>query len=159
VLQSPLNLSDDHLDRDRVVSAARHYDIRVTLARLDEFAMHRLNGGQVLLDDFIECSPANVGIALDSSNEPDVRIRVDEYLDVAKIPHPLVDEQQNAVDDDYVGRLDAGRFRSTQVGDEIVHGLVDRIAFAEGFEVSAEQVIVERVGMVPIELPALVQGE
>jgi len=100
-----------------------------------------------------------VGVALDSSNEPDIRIRVDEYLDVTEIPHSLVDEQQDPVDDDYVGRVDARRFRTTQVGDEVVLRLVDRLALAERFEVSAEQVIVERVGMVPIELPTLVQSE
>jgi hypothetical protein len=159
VLQSPLNLSDDHLDGDCVVSTARHYDVGVTLAGLDEFAMHRLNGGQVLLDDFIEGSPANVGVALDSSNQPDVRIGIDEYFDIAKIPHSFVDEQQNAIDDDYVRRLDACRARPAQMSDEIVLRFVDRFALAEGFKVRTEQVIVERVGMIPIELSALVQSE
>jgi hypothetical protein len=81
-LQSPLDLSDDHLDRDRVVSAARDDHVRVALARLDEFAMHRLNGREVLLDDLVEWPAANVGIALDAANEPDVRICVHEHLDV-----------------------------------------------------------------------------
>jgi len=93
VLKSPLNLSNDHLDGDRVVPTARHYDISVTLARLNELAMHRLNGRQVLLDDLIEWSAAIVGVALDSPYEPDVGVRIDEYLDVAKIPHSCVDEQ------------------------------------------------------------------
>ena len=93
VLQSPLNLSDDHLDGDRVVTATRYYDISVTLAGLHEFAVHWLNGGQILFDYLIERPPAIVCITLDSPNEPDVRIRVYEYLDVAKIPHPRVDEQ------------------------------------------------------------------
>jgi len=159
VLQSPLNLSDDHLDSDRVVSTAWNDHVGVTLTGLDELTVHRLNGRQVLLDDFIEGSPANMGVALNSSNESDVRIRIDEYLDVAKIPHSCIDEQQNAVDDDYVGRLDARRFRPAQVADEIVLRLVDRLAPAESFEVRVEQVIVERVGMVPIELPPLLQSE
>jgi len=52
-LQSPLDLSDDHLDCDRVVAAAWHDDISVTLARLDELQMHRLHRGQILVDDFV----------------------------------------------------------------------------------------------------------
>src|ERR1700674_319266 len=137
VLQSPLNLSDDHFDGDRVVSSARYNDIGVTLAGLDELAMHRLNSGQVLLDDFVERPPANVGVALDSSNEPDVRVRVDENLHVAELPHSFVDEQQDAIDDDYIRRLHARRLRPTQMSDEIVLRLVDWLALAEGFKVSA----------------------
>ena len=93
VLQSPLNLSDDHLDGDRIVSAARNYHISVTLARLYELKMHGLNRGQILFDDFVERPSANAGVALDPANEPDVRIGVDEYLDVAKIPHSFIHEQ------------------------------------------------------------------
>jgi hypothetical protein len=85
--------------------------------------MHRLNGRQILLDDFVEGSTTNVGIALDSSNESDVRVGVDEYLDVAKIPRSLVDEQQNAIDDDYIGRLDARRFRTTEMVTKSYSGL------------------------------------
>jgi len=159
VLKSPLNFSDDHLDRDRVVAAARDYDISVALARLYEFAMHRLHGGQVLLDDLIERSPAIVRVALDSPYEPDVCVRIDEYLDVAEIPHPGVDEQQNPVDDDHIRRLDVRRLGPAQMRDEIVLGLVDRLALAEGFEMKAEQIVVERIRVIPIELPALVQSQ
>jgi len=159
VLQSPLNLSDDHLDGDRVVPAARNYHVGVTLARLYELKMHRLDGGQVLLDDFVERPPTNVGVALDPANEPDVRIRIDEHLDVAKIPHAVVDEQQDSVDDDDVGRLHSRWLRTTEMRHEVILRFVDRLTLAERLEMGAKQVVVERVGVVPIELPALVQGE
>ena len=42
--QAALDLRDDHLDRDWVVSSARHDHVRITLARLDELQVHRLNG-------------------------------------------------------------------------------------------------------------------
>jgi len=45
------------------------------------------------------------------------------------------------------------------VSDEIVLGLVDRFALAEGFEMGAEQVVVERIRVVPIEFAPLVQTE
>jgi hypothetical protein len=82
-LQSPLDLSDYHLGGDRVVSAARHDHVRVTLARLHELAVHRLNRREVLLDDLVERSPANASVPLDATDEPDVRIRVNEHFHVA----------------------------------------------------------------------------
>jgi len=65
------------------VSAARDDNVRVALARLDELAMHRLNGREVLLDDLVEWPAANMGIPLDAADKPDVRIRVNEHLYVA----------------------------------------------------------------------------
>jgi len=41
----------------------------------------------------------------------------------------------------------------------VILRLVDCLTLAEGTEMSAKQVVVERVGMVPIELPALIQRE
>ena len=93
MLKSPLNFSDDHLDGDRVVATARHYHIGVAFAGLDELIVHRLNGGQILLDNLIKWSSAIVRVALDPPNEPDVGVRIDEYFDVAKIPYSRVDEQ------------------------------------------------------------------
>jgi hypothetical protein len=159
VLQSSLNLSDDHLDSDRVVSPAGHYHVGVALARLDELEMHRLHGREVLFDDFVERPPAQVGVSLDAPDEPDVRIRVDEDFHIAEVAHSLVDEKQNAVDDDHVGGLDACRLRPAEVRHEIVFGFVDRLAPAQRIKVGAKQVVVERVGMIPIELAALIERE
>jgi hypothetical protein len=83
VLQPPLNFSDDHLDRDRVVSPPRHNYVRVALARLDKLEMHRLHRRQVLLDDFVDWSSPNMRVALDSTDDPNIRVRVDEHLHVA----------------------------------------------------------------------------
>jgi len=141
------------------VSPARNDDVGVTLARLDELEMHRLDGGQILLDDLVERPAADVSVALDPANEPDVRVSVYEHLDVAKVAHAVVDEQQDPVDDDDVRRLYTYRLRASEMGDEIVLRLVDRLALAEGLEMSAKQVEVERIGVVPIELPALVQRQ
>jgi hypothetical protein len=82
-LQSPLDLSDDHLDRDRVVAATRYDHVRVSLTRLNEFIVHWLHGGQVLIDDFAERPATLLGVALDSTNQTNVRVGVDENLDIA----------------------------------------------------------------------------
>ena len=85
VAQSLLDLRDDHLDRDCVVPAPRHNDVRVALARLDELQVHRLHGRQVLVDDFVEGPSAGAHVAADAANEPDVGIGVDEHFHVAEL--------------------------------------------------------------------------
>jgi hypothetical protein len=157
VLQTPLNFSDDHLDRDRVVTAARNDHIRVSLARLDELEVHRLNGGQVLLDDFIQRPAAHVSVALDAADESNVRVGIDENLDVAEVANPFIDEQQNPVDDNDVGRLDTCCIRAPQVRHEIILRFRDGLPVAQRIQVRDEKIVVESIGMIPIELPALIE--
>jgi hypothetical protein len=102
------------------VSAARNNHIRVALARLDEFIVHRLNCREVLFEDLVERPSAHVYIPLDAADEPDVRVRVDEDFHVTQIADPGVDEEENAVDDHDVRRLYVCALGATQVGDEIV---------------------------------------
>jgi hypothetical protein len=85
--ESPLNLGDDHLDRDGVVAAARDDHVGVTLGGLDELQMHRLHCRQILVEDFVERTSAFPRVAADASHEPDVRIGVDKHLDVAEVAH------------------------------------------------------------------------
>jgi hypothetical protein len=82
-LQSPLDLSDDHLDGDGVVPPARNDDVGISLTRLDKLLVHRLHGGQILIDDFIERPATLVGVAFDSANEPNVRVGVYEDFHIA----------------------------------------------------------------------------
>src|SRR3954463_2857088 len=92
VLQTSLNFSNDHLDGDRVVTAAGNDHVGVPLARLDELEMHGLNGRQILLDDFVERSAPHVRVALDTANKSNVRVRINENPDVTELTHPFVDE-------------------------------------------------------------------
>jgi len=137
-LQSSLNLSDDHLDGDRVVSTARHDYIRIPFARLDKLAMHRLNCRQILLDDFIERPAAHVNVALDPADQSDVGIGIHEHFHVAQIADPLVNEEKNSVDDHNVSGLDSGALGPPKVGDEIVFRLLDRIPVAQRIEMLAQ---------------------
>jgi len=136
-LQSSLNLSDDHLDRDRVVPAARHDDVRVAFARLDELEVHRLHGRQILFDYLVQRTAAVVGVALDAANESNVGVGIDENLDVAQLANSLVDEEQNSIDYHHVGRLYSRRAWAPEVSHEIVSRLVDRFAFAQRFQMRA----------------------
>jgi hypothetical protein len=156
-LQPSLNLSHDHLDRDCVVPAAWDYHVGVALARLDKLEVHRLHRRKILLDYLVERAAAHARVALDAPNEPDVRVRVDKHLYIAQLPHALIDEEKYPVDDDHIGGLAASRCLTPQVRDEVVFGFIDRASIAQGAQVSAEKIIVERVGMIPVEPLALVE--
>jgi len=51
-----------------------------------------------------------VNVALDTTDQPDVGIGIDEHLNVAQIADPLVDEEKHSVDYHDVGRLDSSVF-------------------------------------------------
>jgi hypothetical protein len=106
VLKPPLNLSHDHFDGDRVVTAAGDDNICVALAGFNELQVHRLDSRQVLFDDLVQRTPTYMRVALDAPNESDVRVRVYEYFDITQIADTFVDEEKYPVDDDDVGRLD-----------------------------------------------------
>ena len=75
--------ADEQVDRDRVVPAARHDHVGVALARLDELQVHRLDGGEVLVEDFLQRAAALFHVAPDAPDEPHVGVGVDERLHVA----------------------------------------------------------------------------
>jgi hypothetical protein len=135
--QPPLDLSHDHLDRYRVVSAARNDDIRIALARLDELEMHRLHRREVLLYDIVERPTARSGVALDAPDQSDVGVRIDENFHVTKLPDSGIDEQQDAVYHHHVSGLDMGVLGASQMRHEVVLGFFDRPAIAERGQVLA----------------------
>jgi len=141
------------------VAAARDDDVRVAFARLDEFAVHRLDGREILFDDLIERPAANVGVALDATDQPDVGIRIDEHLHVTQVAHPRVDEEQNTVDDDDISRIHPRVLGAAEMRDEIVLRFVDGHPPAERLKVRTQQVIIEGVGMIPVEFLPLVKRE
>src|SRR5215210_4495792 len=97
--------------------------------------MHWLDRRQVLLDYLVQRAAAHVSVTLDAPDEPDVRVSVDENFHIAQLAHPVIDEQQDAVDHDDIGGLDARVPLTPEVSDEIVFGLVDCRAVAERLEV------------------------
>jgi len=93
-----------------------------------------------------------VSVPLDAANQTDVGVGINENFHVAQIASALVHEQKDSIDDHNVGRLDAGRPIATEMSDEIVFGLVDRLPPAEILEMAAEQIVVECVGVIPVDL-------
>jgi len=100
-----------------------------------------------------------VRVALDPADESNVGITIDEYLYVAQLSNPVVDEEQNAVDHDNIGWLNASVLSTPQVRDEIVLRLVDRLPPAQCLEVPVQQIVIKRVGVIPVQPATLVERE
>jgi len=100
-----------------------------------------------------------VNVALDTTDQPDVGIGIHEHLHVTQISDPLVDEEKDPVDDNDVRRLDSCVLDPSQVGNEIVLRLLDRIPFAQRVEMLAQEVVVEGVRMIPVEFASLVERQ
>ena len=77
-------------------------------------------------EDLLQRPTALDHVAADAADEADVGVGVDEGLHVAARPHAFVHEQQDSVDDDDVGRLDACRPVVSQMRDVVVHRLLNR---------------------------------
>ena len=86
------NLRDDHRDRNLIVATARNDDVRVPLAGLDELEVHRLHRGQILIENLLERAIALDQIAPESSDQPNVGVRVDENLHVEQVPDSGVEK-------------------------------------------------------------------
>lgn len=149
----------DHLDSDGVVAAARHNDVGVALAGLDEFQVHRLHGRQVLLDDLRERPLPLHQVALKAANQANVGIRVDKHLHVEQRANPRVRQNQNAIHHDDIRASDVCCSRTASVRGEIVLGFLDRSSVRQGAHVLPQELPVDRVRVVEVDLAALVHRE
>lgn len=66
-----------HLDGLRVLAAVGNDDIGVPLARLDKSLVHRLDGGEVLVDDTVQRASTLLDIPEDAAEDALVGIGVD----------------------------------------------------------------------------------
>src|SRR5688572_29724266 len=107
------------------MTSLRHDHVSPSFAGLYELEVHGAHGAQILRENLLQGASAGNQVALDAANEPNVRVGIDVNLHVTELAHASVDEQQNPVDDDDVGRLNPHGFRPPAVGDEVVHRLFD----------------------------------
>ena len=143
-----------------VAAAAPSIDVSVPPRRLDELQVHRLDGREVLVDDFIERPATLARIALDASNETDVGVGVDEHFDVAQLSYSRIGEQQNSVDAPTTSAGGTtGGLVAPGVADEVIDRLLDRLASCEPHELGDEELPIECVGVVPVDLSSFDQWQ
>ena len=130
-------------------------DVGVLAARLDEGDVHGPHRAQVLADDRFQAALALLEVALQPADEAQVAVGVDEDLDVHQVAQGLLAEDQDALDDDDLGRLLEHALGQPGVGGEIVDRHLDGPAGDELAQVPDHQVGLQGVGVVEVDLGPL----
>ncbi len=134
-------------------------DVRKTLARLHELQMHGPHRGQVLIHHGMRRTPALHDVAAQTADETQVGVGIHEDLQVHQGAQLGPLENQNALHhDDRLG-LHAHGLGLAIVNGKIVVGTLDSLPGLEGLQVLDEQAGFQGIGMVVVNLAAVVQGK
>ena len=88
------------------MTSLRYNDVSIPLARLDELEIHWLDRLAVALNDLLYGFASLDDVPCHHPHQPVVIIRIHENLDIHLVSELLAGEDQDALDDDYLGRLD-----------------------------------------------------
>lgn len=121
--------------------------------------MHGLDRGQILFDDVVELAASFVHVTQHAAQDAFIRIGFDEDLDVEDVAQLLRLEDQDALDDDDMARLDNGGFLRAVVLREIIDGAFDTVSFTQFLEVLDEQIRLKGVGVVVVDRLTLLEGQ
>ena len=101
-----LDAVDDNFERDEIFATLGDDEVRAAFTRFNELFVHGFDGRQILLDDGINRAAALFHVAPDAAAEAHVGVGVDKNADVHLIAERAAGEDQNALDDDDLPRLD-----------------------------------------------------
>jgi len=121
--------------------------------------MHGLDRGQILFDDVVELAASFVHVTQHAAQDAFIRIGFDEDLDVEDVAQLLRLEDQDALDDDDMARLDNDGFLRAVVLREIIDGAFDTVSFTQFLEVLDEQIRLKGVGVVVVDRLTLLEGQ
>src|SRR6185369_9894989 len=100
-----MQLAENEVDSDQILAALGDDEVGPALGRLDELQMHRPHRRVILLAHRLKGAPALLDVAANSAKYAEVRVGVDEDLDVEQGSHASLDEHQDALDDDDACRV------------------------------------------------------
>ena len=135
-----------------------HDDVRVLAARLNVLLVHGLDGREVLCDDALERAAAVADVAQGAAQDAHVGVGLDENFNVEHIAQGRVLENEDALDDDDLGGEDLNGLVCAVVVHIGVDGALNAAARLERLEVLNEQARFKGVGMVVVDLGALLVG-
>ena len=121
---------------------------------LDELQRHRAHRVVVLPAHRREGAPAFLDVAPDAAEHADVRVGIDEDLDVEHPPQRLVCEYEDALDHHHRRGLHRPRLLEATMGGKVVDRNPDRLPRAKQLQVADQQRRLEGVGVVVVELGA-----
>lgn len=117
--------------------------------------MHGADGGEVLLDDRFGGAAAFGDVTVQTADETEVGVGVDEDFYVKQFAETHFAKDEDAFDDDDPVGLNGDGAGGAGVGGEVVNGKFDGVPFAKLLNVINEQVRVEGIGMVEVNFRPL----
>src|SRR5574341_444644 len=91
-----IDACNHHRHRHFILAALWNDDMRVALARLDKFHIHRADGVHPLLNHGVRSASALRNIALESPDKPHIIVGIDEDTYVEQFPKSHFTEYQNS---------------------------------------------------------------
>ena len=153
------NALHDHVERDEVVPALEHDDVRVLAARLNVLLVHGLDGREVLRDDALERAAAVAHVAQGAAQNAHVRVGLDKNLDVKHLTQRGILKDENALDDDDLARQNEFGFLGALMVGVGVNGAMNGLAGFELLELFDHQIRFESVRVVVVLLAAFFEGK
>lgn len=147
------------LDGLLVLAALRNNQVGITLRRLDELFMHRLEDIAITVENHL-CGAASLyRISLNNADKSLVWVSIDEDLQIHEVAQLLLPQGHNAFYDDDFARLDVDGFRQTIADEVAVSGLLDALPFSQSLDLLGKKLPVEGVRMVEIDATTLFWSE
>lgn len=148
----------DDIQRDQIISALGDDDIGVSLAGFHKHLVHGLDRGEILIDNALQISASVSHIANDSTQDTHICISVYEDFDIHLVAEFFVLENEDTFNDDDLRGADGFRFGQPVVDGKIVNRAGDAVT---GFQLPQginEHVGVECVGVIVIQLAAILKA-
>ena len=140
-----------HIQRHAIITALRNDEVGEFFTWFHELLVHRFYCCQILRHDRLQRPAALVDIADDTAYDAHIGIRIDKNLDVAEISELLVLEDQNALDDDDLGRLYQHRLIDAVMDRKIVDRPVDTLPHRQAAHMLDHQIRIKGIRMVIIQ--------
>ena len=142
-----------------VVSALWDDEVSIALGRLNELFMHRFEYIKIAIKHHLCCPASLYCIALYDADKALVRVGIDKYLQVHEVAQLLLPERHNTFDDDDLAGLYMHGLGQTVTDEVTVCGLFDALSLSQGLYLLGEKLPVEGVGMVEVDVFALLWCE
>ena len=153
------NVLDEHRHSHRVETTLGDDDIGIAFRWLDKLLVHRLHRSGVLRDDRLHRSSSLTHIAQDASCQAHIGIGIDKDLDIQDVAQLLILENEDSVDDDNLRRLDSQSLLRAVVLHKRVGWAIDRLTLLESLDMLDHKPSIEGLGVVVVELCALLVGQ
>jgi len=150
-------VGQEDVDGDLVISTFWNDEVGPLFAGFDKLQVHGTDRLIILFPNLVEGTTSAFHVSTDASKDANVGSGVYKDLQVQAFPDALVNEDQDAFDDDHGSGVDLPAPWLSKVGDKIVVGNLDRFAAPKFIEVLDKEVVVQRVGVVIIDKLSLLK--